>query len=233
MNLSSFSYILVLNRIRIQLNKFLWEIMGETSKVGISASKVVALIGTLILIRDSIFYFYTVDLIAILLGILGLIIAFVVFDSLEIIDFKKLKIPYIWWVLLIIGILLLLLEFVVRSASSTFLAGILVITAAILEILSQKKSYTASKIVVLIGAGWLIYESIMGIIGGSITGIAKAIVGIIFAIILLLTLYDKIDIKIPYSWWVVLIIGFVIFTWVTPVSGTIIMVAFILLLMAY
>ena len=204
--------------------------MGESSKVGISASKVVALIGILILIRDSIFYFYTTDWVAILFGILGLIIAFVVFDSLEIIDFKKLKVPFIWWVLLIIGIVLILFEYLVGPS---YLAGILLITAAIIEILSQKKSYTASKIVALIGAGWLIYESIMGIIGGSIIGIAKAIVGIIFAIILLLTLYDKIDIKIPYSWWVVLIIGFVIFSWITQVSGTIIMVAFILLLMAF
>jgi len=63
--------------------------MGESSKVGISASKVVALIGILILIRDSIFYFYTTDWVAILFGVFGLIIAFVVFDSLEIIDFKK------------------------------------------------------------------------------------------------------------------------------------------------
>jgi len=204
--------------------------MGESSKVGISASKVVALIGTLVLIKLCIDFFFTAYWLAILIGIFGLIIAFVVFDSLEIIDFKKLKIPYIWWVLLIIGILLLLLEFLVSSFGSTFLAGILLITAAIIEILSQKKSYTASKIVALIGAGWLIYESVMFILGGDI---ARAVVGIIFAIVLLLTLFDKIDIKIPYSWWVVLIIGFVIFTWVTPVSGTIIMVAFILLLLAY
>ena len=204
--------------------------MGESSKVGISASKVVALIGTLVLIKLCIDFFFTAYWLAILIGIFGLIIAFVVFDSLEIIDFKKLKIPYIWWVLLIIGILLLLLEFLVSSFESTFLAGILLVTAAIIEILSQKKSYTASKIVALIGAGWLIYESVMFIFRGDI---ARAVVGIIFAIVLLLTLFDKIDIKIPYSWWVVLIIGFVIFTWVTPVSGTIIMVAFILLLLAY
>ena len=204
--------------------------MGESSKVGISASKVVALIGTLVLIKLCIDFFFTAYWLAILIGIFGLIIAFVVFDSLEIIDFKKLKIPYIWWVLLIIGILLLLLEFLVSSFGSTFLAGILLVTAAIIEILSQKKSYTASKIVALIGAGWLIYESVMFIFRGDI---ARAVVGIIFAIVLLLTLFDKIDIKIPYSWWVVLILGFVIFTWVTPVSGTIIMVAFILLLLAY
>ncbi len=201
--------------------------MGESSKVAISASKVVALIGTLILIRDSIFYFYTMDWVAILFGILGLIIAFVVFDSLEIIDLKKLKIPYIWWVLLIIGAVLLLFEYI---AGPSYLAGILVITAAIIEILSQKKSYTASKLVAVIGAGYLIFESIMFILGGNI---AIAIVGIIFGVILLLTLFDKIDIKIPFSWWVVLIIGFVIFTWVSSVSGTIIVVAFILILMAF
>jgi len=201
--------------------------MGESSKVGISASRVVALIGTLILIRDSIFYFYTTNWVAILLGIIGLIIAFVIFDSLEIIDFKKLKVPFMWWVLLIIGIVLLLFEYIVGPS---YLAGALLIIAAILEFLNQKKSYVASKIVALIGAGYLIYQSIWLIIGGNI---ALAIVGIIFGIVLLLTLYDKIDIKIPYSWWVVLIIGFVIFTWVSGVSGTIIMVAFILLLMDY
>ncbi len=209
--------------------------MGESSKVGISASKIVALIGTLVLIKMCIdfFMYYSGNWLAILFGILGLLIAFVVFDSLEIIDFKKLKVPYIWWVLLIIGIVLLLFEYLVKESFTFFLAGILMIIAAILEILSQKKSYTASKIVALIGACYLIYESIMLILGGSITGIARAVVGIIFAIILLLTLFDKIDIKIPYSWWVVLIIGFVIFTWVTSISGTIIMVAFILILMAY
>lgn len=207
--------------------------MGETSKVGISASRVVALIGILVLIRESITYFYTGFWLAILLGVIGLLIAFIVFDSLEIIDFKKLKIPYIWWVLLIIGILLLLFRYLASPTYTSFLAGILVITAAILEILSQKKSYSASKIVALIGAGWLIFESILYIMSENISLIGRAVVGIIFAIILLLTLYDKIDIKIPYSWWVVLLIGFVIFTWVTPISGTIIMVAFILILMAF
>ena len=201
--------------------------MGESSKVGISASKVVALIGTLVLIRDSIFYFYTLSLIPILLGVLGLIIAFVVFDSLEIIDFKKLKVPYIWWVLLIIGCLLILFEYLVDPS---YLAGILVITAAVIEILSQKKEYVASKIVTLVGACWVIYESIMGILGSNY---ATAIVGIIFGIVLLLTLFDKVDIKVPYTWWVVLIIGFVIFTWVSSVGGTIIMVGFLLILMAF
>jgi len=207
--------------------------MGESSKVGISASRVVALIGTLVLIKMCIDFFFTGAWLAILLGIIGLLIAFVVFDSLEIIDFKKLKVPYIWWVLLIIGIGLLLFEYLVRNSFTLFLAGILMIIAAVLELLSQKKSYTSSKIVALIGACYLIYECIIYILNGNALLVASAIVGIIFAIILLLTLFDKIDIKIPYAWWVVLIIGFVIFYWVTAISGTIILVAFILLLLAY
>ena len=200
--------------------------MGETSKVGISASKVVALIATLVLIRDSISYFYTTNALAIIFGIVGLVLAFVVWTSLGIIDMKKLVIPYYWWVLLIIGLFLILVEYLVGP---NYLAGILMITAAIIEILSQKKPYPASRIVALIGACYAIYEAVMGILGGSV---GTAIVALIFAIVLILTM-TNIDIKIPYSWWVVLIIGFVIFTWAYTVSGTVIMVAFILILMAY
>jgi len=206
--------------------------MGETSKVGISASKVVALIGALVVIQVSIGYFTTGDVLTIIYGIIGLIIAAVIFISLEIVDLKEVKIPYLWWVLLIIGALLLLFEF---SVGPSYLGGILVLIAALLEFLSQKKTYAESKIVALIGACYLIFESVMLFLSGSTTSIALSIVGFVFAIILILTLQNKIDVKIPYTWWVVLIIGFVIFTWVTPggVSGTIIMVAFILILMAF
>ena len=209
--------------------------MGETSKVGISASKVVALIGALVVIQVSIGYFATLDALNILYGIIGLIFAAVIFMSLEIVDLKKFKIPYFWWVLLIIGVLLILFEIAVGLSS--YLGGILVLIAALLEFLSQKKTYAESKIVALIGACYLIYESVMPFLPltptPTPTSIALSIVGFVFAIILILTLQNKIDIKVPYAWWVVLIIGFVVFTWVTPVSGTIIMVAFILILMAF
>ena len=201
--------------------------MGETSKLGISASKVVALIATLILIRDSIFYFYTTDVLAIIFGIVGLVIAFVVWTSLGIIDMKKLFIPYYWWLLLIIGLFLVLVEYLVGP---NYLAGLLMITAALLEFLSQKKPYPASRVVALIGACYAIYEAISAMLFGG--NIGAAIVALIFAIVLILTM-TNIDIKIPYTWWVVLIIGFVIFTWAYQVSGTVIMVAFILILMAY
>ena len=204
--------------------------MGETSKVGISASKVVALIGALVVIQVSIEYFTTGVVLTIIYGIIGLIIAAVIFISLEIVDMKKVRITYLWWINLIIGALLLLFEF---SVGSSYLGGILVLIAALLEFLSQKKTYAESKIVALIGVCYLIFESVMLFLSGSTTSIALSIVGFVFAIILILTLQNKIDVGVPYAWWVVLIIGFVVFTWVTPVSGTIIMVAFILILMAF
>lgn len=204
--------------------------MVETSKVGISASKVVALIGALVVIQVSIGYFFTAIPLNIMYGIIGLIFAAVMFISLEIVDFKKVNIPFLWWVLLIIGLILILFEF---AAESSYLGGVLVLIAALLEFLSQKKTYAESKIVALIGACYLIYESVMLFLSASVPSIALSIVGFVFAIILILTLQDKIDIRVPYAWWVVLIIGFVVFTWVTPVSGTIIMVAFILILMAF
>jgi hypothetical protein len=70
-------------------------------------------------------------------------------------------------------------------------------------------------------------------IGGASLLWVNAIFAIIFALILILSLWDKVDIKIPFAWWVVLIAGFVIFTWLSIFSGTIIMVGFLLMLMAY
>lgn len=208
--------------------------MGETtkvgtsaSKVGISASKVVALIGALVVIQVSISYFYTSDVLNILYGVIGLIFAAIIFISLEIVDTKKVKIPFLWFALAIIGVLLILFGYL---AGSSYLAGILVLIAALLEFLSQKKTYAESKFVALIGACYLIYESVMLFLNASI---ALSIVGFVFALLLILTLQNNIDIKVPYAWWVVLIIGFVVFTWVTTISGTIIMVAFILILMDY
>lgn len=202
--------------------------MGETTKVGISASKVVALIGALVVIQVSIAYFYTGNVLNILYGVIGLIFAAIIFISLEIVDTKKVKIPYFWWVLLIIGVLLILFGYL---AGSSYLAGVLVLIAALLEFLSQKKTYAESKIVALIGALYLIYESVILFLAASI---ALSIVGFVFALLLILTLQTNIDVKIPYAWWVVLIIGFVVFTYVPGgVSGTIIMVAFILILMAF
>ena len=87
--------------------------MGETTKVGISASKVVALIGALIAIREAITYFFIAsgNPLFILWGIIALVIAIFIFISLDIIDFKKFHLPFIWWILLIFGVCALMLCF--------------------------------------------------------------------------------------------------------------------------
>jgi len=207
--------------------------MEEEAKVGISASKVVALVGVLIIIRESILYFYTPDTFNILYGILALVFAAVIFISLELIDLRKVKIPYLWWLLLIFGVLLILFAWL---SSMTYLGGTLVILAAILEILS-KRAYVQSKIVSLVGALFAIYECVWLFMAGDVVLLVNGIFGIIFAIILILTLQNKIDVKIPYVWWVVLIIGFIIFTWVSSfnvgIGGTVILTAVILILMEY
>lgn len=208
--------------------------MGETSKVGISASKVVALIAALVVLREAIAYFYIaqIDTLYILWGIIALIIAVFVFLSLEIIDLRKIKVPYIWWVLLILGIVLLLIAL---FYTGQYLGCTLLLTAFLIEFMSQKKTYTASKIVILIGSCIAIYECIRIFMGGSTIAIVNAVFGLIFAIILIIAIFGKF--KIPFAWWIVLIAGFVIFVYVSPfylgVAGTVIMVGFILILLAY
>ena len=65
--------------------------------------------------------------------------------------------------------------------------------------------------------------------------------GLLLVILLIIVIFDWVDLKvIDYSWWFVLIVGFVFFTWITPatyigpaIGGILILIAFILILMAY
>ena len=207
--------------------------MEEKTTVGITASKVLALIGSLILIRDAVGLFQSITALSILLGVFYVIFAAVIFISLNIISIPKLKIPYRWIILLIIGAVDLV--FALFLSTGTYLSATIILTAFLIEFLSEKKTYMASKIVVLIGAGIAIYESIRLMGTASPISIVNGVFGIIFAIIAILSLQEKIDVKIPYEWWIILICGFVIFTWINwiGVGGIVIIIGFILILMAY
>ena len=215
--------------------------MNENSRIDISASKFVAFIAILIIIREAIAYFGSAVPYVILHGVVDLIIAAVLFITVQIIDLRKVKIFYHWWILLILGIVLLLmsllLRFVFLSSLGSYLGATLVLLAALIEFLGAKKTYPASKITILVGACLAIYECVMIFLGGISILTVNAIFGLIFAVILLLAWWDKIDIKIPYSWWVVLLVAFVIFTWISPfylgVAGTVLFVGFLLMLMNY
>ncbi len=210
--------------------------MGETSRVGISASKVVALVGTLILFWESYETFRTENVLAILLGILGIVLGIIVFISLNILQTTRVTIPYESWLLLLIGFTIAALFYFYVGA---YLGGSLIIIAGILEALSENKKYTSSKIVAMIGALWaLICDAILhGILSNIPERIVWGVIGVALAVILLLSMLSKTKISIPYSWWVVLIIGFILAMFVPGLlqgyGGIIILVSFILMLMAY
>ncbi|MEJ2249090.1 MAG: hypothetical protein P8Y97_05445 [Candidatus Lokiarchaeota archaeon] len=176
--------------------------MGEKTSLGITASKVVSLVGILVLIREAVILFQKTDLGSILFGVLWAVFAALIFFSLNIINLPKFKIPYRWIILLVIGAVLLVLAI---FFTKTYLSATLILIAFLLELLSEKKTYVESKIVVLIGACIAIYESIMLIISTDPSNVVAGIFGIIFAVIILLSLQQQVDVKVPYVWWIILI----------------------------
>jgi len=217
--------------------------MNEVSTEKITAPKLLAFIGMLSTLALGISYF-NIALVNPLLGIyflwgiICLVIAFLIFVSLELIDFGPVKIPYQWWIILIFGVVLLLFAYFFIG---NYLPAILLCMAALIELIMEKKSYEASKMVLLVGIGFSIYECFVLFLSENLIYIINGVFGLILLIILLLIIFDVVDFKVlDYSWWLVLLIGFVIFTWVSPFAagtvvgygGTIILIAFLLILMA-
>ena len=171
--------------------------------------------------------------------------------------FAILKKLYHWLFLLVIGLLMLLLELsavmwdgvVAWNAGITggILAGLLVLIAAGLEIAAAYKSnLSPAKLVVLAGVICAIVDVIMLILtvnqllpGAGIPIIDKMImnigyyivVAIISIILLCVVLQNKIKVKLlKFSWWLVLIIGFIFYMWIGTVTGIIILIAFIIMI---
>jgi len=214
--------------------------MAEVKTEKLTAPKLLVFIGILYTLALGINYFYAVgaDPLNILWGIICIVITFLIFVSLELINFGPLKIPYQWWINLIFGIILVL---IVYFFGGNYFPGILLLLAALIEIIIEKKPYKASKLVLLVGIGFSVYECFMLFLTGNPRFIVNGVFGLILLIILLLIMFDLVDFKVlDYSWWLVLLIGFVIFTWVsiyasgilTGFGGTLILIAFILMLLA-
>ena len=218
--------------------------MGETDKLvrfdeETSPSKFIALIGVLFMIFEAIAFFYSSDpeSIFILYGILELLFAAVIFLSLSLIGLWKIKIPYLWWLLLVFGALLVIFDvfaadkdFVFRFLyifDFTYFPAILILFAGLYELLQQKKEWKASMILTLIGAGFAIYDCILvfGYYGDPNWGdkdgqfFTFAFFGLIAVIILLLTIQDWVDIKIPFTWWGLFAVGFIILAMVSPLAN--------------
>ncbi|MFW9946940.1 MAG: hypothetical protein ACFFDX_08950 [Candidatus Odinarchaeota archaeon] len=225
--------------------------MSEAPKGEISASKVIAFIGMLFTIALGIAYFYAVTPLTplyVLWGIICLLIAFLLFITLGLISFGPLsKIPYQWWMLLIFGAVLILIAYFFNLFVALFyfptiyFPGILILMAAFIELLVEKKTYKASKMVAIVGCCFAAYECVVLFLTGGVINIINGIFGLALIIILLLVIFDLVDFKIfDYSWWFVLLVGFVLFTWITPgtayggaIGGLLVLIAFVLVVMAY
>jgi len=222
--------------------------MGETSsKIKVTAPSsapiVVALIAGLLVIREGIGLFWTLNGLLIFYGIMEIIIAGILLIALNIVDFgvEPLKKLYTWWIILILGILVIMFEIFASNfsiidaiSSGMLLGGVLTVIAAVLEFMSAKEKMKPSQIVALFGVVYTVIEIIILFYFGGGQNIYHAIIGIIFIIILLLSMQKKVNLKVPYEWWVVLIIGFVLFSWIlSGAGGTIILISFILMLLAY
>jgi hypothetical protein len=198
-----------------------------TTSIGLTTSKLVALCGALITIIGAVAAFGTGGL-AILGGILGLVFAVFIFVSLQIVEIKKFKLPYEWWLLLVFGVVLVLLSFWVGGS---LLGGLVLIIAALLEVWASKKNISASRFVCIIGGAWTLYDGIFLFIAGG-AGVVSGVIGIILGVFLLISILVKG--KIPFEWWTVLLIGFVL-TYLLigfNMSGTIILIGFLLMLVA-
>lgn len=224
--------------------------MGEETRE-LTAVKVLAMIGILYWFYDAIVYFVSYGTgteIFILYGILELVFALYMFIAIKYWDLIPLKLPYFWWLLLLFGVITLI--FGVVGLATSYFAGTIITMAALIEFFGGKKGWKASKMMALLGAALGIYDCIIIFYGGTLLPvvpaepIVAAVFGLIFAIILIILIFDLVDIRIPYAWWVLLIIGFMFFTWFSTYAsvynllvnvplvgwaGLIILIAFVLL----
>ena len=225
--------------------------MGETDKLvrfdeETSPSKFIAFIGVLFMIFEAIVMFYSSDeyKILILLGIVEILLAAVVFFSLGLFIFWKIKLPYYWWILLIITIVLGgieslatgFLEFNYYTLGGTYFGifdftyfpTILIFFAFLIEIIQQKKEWKASEILTLFGAAFAIWDCILVFGFWSRPGFSEtrsgeyftyAFFGLLAIIIMLLAYQDWFDIRIPFSWWGLLTVAFFFFVVISPIAN--------------
>ncbi len=229
--------------------------MGESTKVGISADRIVALITALLMVGVGLDSILTTNLLIILFSIISILLGLFLIAVLNVFEVDALrKLPYGLWVLAAISAVLILICVLggvlydpenpanaVGFLALYLLPTVLIVCATLINVLSEKQSYVPSKLVVLAGAGFAIAEAVVKISlaeGLALVGaIFIGIFGIILAAILIISMSEKIP--VPFAWWLVLIIGFIFF-WIFKdlytfgwSSGIIILVGFILMIFAY
>ena len=171
-------------------------------------------------------------------GIFGILMGLFMFITLNIIDFSKVTkktIPYKWYILLGLGILLVVFNRIVSTI--IFLKGgvCFLIGGFILLLQGYKKDEDLDllKIITIIGIGIGFWEGLrVGTIGATWTAWLTSAVIWIMLILLLLSLLipDKMPNFLKFKWWLVLTIGMAMLYLGLQLSGVIILHAFLLLL---
>lgn len=216
------------------------------------ASKIIVLMAALSIILQGNTAFWRTGLpLSIFCGVMLWILGIVLILMIGTIGFgnqilKKIEVIekyYNFITIIILALLTLLFEFLlvlntltIGAIIGTILGGILLLIAAVLEQTKEKEKMKPSKLVCLVGVIIAIIEAVILFITVPITfaNYWDGVIAIIVAILLLLSMYEKISF-IPYEWWMVLILGFILYGWVAPVSafgtgGTLVLISFILML---
>ncbi|MFX0003616.1 MAG: hypothetical protein ACFE9C_08720 [Candidatus Hodarchaeota archaeon] len=192
--------------------------MGE-ERGEMTPTKLVLFIAMLFTFAQAIAYFYAAILLpmAVLYGILCLVFVVLIFISLNLIGLGPVKLPYWWWLMLIIGVLMIIFDYL---NGGDYFVGTLILIAVLMELkVGDKIKLGGCKFVVFFGILFGIWDCIVifiNFVPGAELYLVNAIFGLIILIILLILVFDLFDIKIPYKCWVVLIIAFVIYTFVQP-----------------
>jgi hypothetical protein len=207
-----------------------------TERGEMTPTKLVLFIAMLLIFAQAIVYFATILLI--FYGILCLVFVALIFISLDIIGLGPIKLPYWWWLMLIIGVVMILFDWLWGGWPIRYLNGTLVILAVLMELVGDKMKLEGCKFMVFFGILFGIWDCITIFMNPLATPIAivNGVFGIILMVILLILVFDFFDIKIPFTWWVLLIIAFVMWTYVagsaggypvTGFSGYVLMIAFV------
>ncbi|MFW9819457.1 MAG: hypothetical protein ACFFE5_07590 [Candidatus Thorarchaeota archaeon] len=213
--------------------------MGEESRE-MTAPKIIYFIGMLFLLFDAVAYFwlssssFTGDGLLNLFGVLNLIFIIIMFLSLELVGTGRVKIPYFWWLILIIGVISIIFSYLIANfwnygeyfvglleifnvTPIPYFTGSLIILAVLMEVAPKIKDLKSSKVVAIVGILFTIFDCVVMILLATETFfLITAIFGIILAVILLIIVLGFIDIRIPNNWWVVLTFAFAIYIWVVP-----------------
>jgi hypothetical protein len=211
---------------------------GGSKNIGLSPSKVVAFIGSLFLFWDSISMLQggaqSGSILAIIGGILGILFSFLVLISLKIL-IGEIKIPYEWWVLLLMGIVMIFLFPLAGLPLSSMLGAILILLAGIVELLVGSRKVSASVIVLIAGIVFVFIESIPMLLSVTFLGIFLGIIGLFIGVILILILpIIRTKFSGYYQWWFIMMLASIlVFAPIGAIGGRLVAVAAILVIMTY